>query len=43
MRLLTGLGCNCPPDESMPKARAAFWTQQEWRRFPADTTLISPT
>lgn len=39
---IVGLGCACPPNGSAPKARPAFAPRQEWRRFPADTILISP-
>lgn len=38
-----GLGCACPPDGSAPKACAVRSSRQEWRLFPADTMLISPT
>jgi hypothetical protein len=40
---IIGLGCGCPPGGTVPKARPAFQPQQEWRRFPANTILISPT
>lgn len=40
---IIGLGCCCPPDGSIPRARPASQARQEWRRFPADTILISPT
>ncbi|THA85575.1 hypothetical protein E6U81_05925 [Streptomyces sp. A0592] len=41
--VIIGLGCACPPDGSTPKARPITSPRQEWRRFPADTILISPT
>ncbi len=40
---IIGLGCGCPPDGAVPKARSASQPRQEWRRFPADTILISST
>ncbi|WP_208639505.1 hypothetical protein [Streptomyces bobili] len=38
-----GLGCACPPDGSAPKEHPTTSAQQEWRHFPSDTILISPT
>lgn len=40
---IIGLGCACPPDGATPKAKPTPYTRQEWRGFPADTILISPT
>ncbi|WP_411082689.1 hypothetical protein [Streptomyces sp. cmx-18-6] len=40
---LIGMGCACPPDGSVPRARPAASPQQEWERFRADTILISST
>ncbi|MFE4453232.1 hypothetical protein [Streptomyces sp. NPDC056796] len=41
--LVSGMGCACPADGSAPTARPTPSPRQEWRRFPADTILISPT
>jgi hypothetical protein len=38
-----GMGCACPIDGSAPKEGPPVSPRQEWRRFPADTILISPT
>ncbi|MGW8851608.1 hypothetical protein ACWGNE_27995 [Streptomyces xiamenensis] len=37
-----GMGCACPIDGSAPKEDPLASPRQEWRRFPADTILISP-
>lgn len=40
---IIALGCGCPPGGSVPKAHPTSHPRQDWRRFPADTILISPT
>ncbi len=40
---IIGLGCACAPDGSGPATRRTAPARQEWRRFPSDTILISPT
>lgn len=42
-RTVIGLGCDCPPDGRVPTHRPASQVREEWRRFPTDTILISPT
>lgn len=42
--LIVGLGCCCPTNGAAPRAeRPASPIRREWRGFPADTILISPT
>lgn len=40
---IIGLGCACTPNGGGSEKRALPQPTQEWRRFPADTILISPT
>lgn len=40
---IVGLGCACLPNGVVSERRAVPQHGQEWRRFPADTILISPT
>lgn len=38
---IVGLGCACLPNGVVSERRAVPQHRQEWRRFPADTILIS--
>lgn len=40
---IIGLGCGCPPNGAVPTARSSVAVREEWRRFPPQTILISPT